>query len=244
MNWKDSAIDHALSVSPLESCGLLIVKSGKEHYFPCKNLSTDKDSFLLNPADYALAEEQGEVLAVIHSHPVTPAVASPEDRVCCESSGLPWYIVNPHTLQWASIKPEGYIPPLCGRPWVWKHSDCWSLIRDWYLRHGVELRDWDRPVTPEDFNNKPLFDKCWNDTGFYPLPHTEELLPGDCILIALHNKQLNHVAVYVGNNQILHHQRNRLSSIDNYTQRWKDITGRVLRYHNREALVFNNAASS
>lgn len=238
MTWRENAIRHGIDCSPSESCGLVVIIKGKEVYFPCKNLSQDDEYFVLDPLDYAAAEDKGEVKYVVHSHPTTPAVESMEDKIGCEASALPWYIFNPFTEDFRLIEPNGYVPPLCGRPWVWNHSDCWTLVRDWFLEHGVELKDWDRPATPDLFNDSPMFDNCWNDTGFYLLSESEPLLPGDCLLMALYSNKLNHVAVYLGNNQILHHVRNRLSTRDQYNQRWKDCTGRRLRYHNREALRF------
>ena len=96
---------HAKNQEPKESVGLLINKKGKKIYIACKNESTDFDSFILNPKEYLYAEKLGEIIAVVHSHPKTPPIASQADKVSCEQSNLPWYIVNPKTEQWGYIEP-------------------------------------------------------------------------------------------------------------------------------------------
>ena len=162
MSWKDVALAHAKEQDPKESCGLLIDIKGKEKYFACKNLSNwSNQCFIIDPVDYAKAEDTGKILAVIHSHPTTQPIASQADMISCEDSKLPWHIVNPKTEQWGYYEPSGYKPPLIGRHWVWGVTDCWALVRDWYKEtKGIILRDWERPITPEEFIADPMFERC------------------------------------------------------------------------------------
>ena len=44
MSWKYKALLHAQREDPKESCGLLLNVKGKEQYYPCRNLSTDRSS--------------------------------------------------------------------------------------------------------------------------------------------------------------------------------------------------------
>ena len=231
MSWKQDALVHAKEQDPKESCGLLLEIKGKEKYFPCKNLSTySQQCFIIDPEDYAKAEDRGKVLAVIHSHPVTPPVASQADMISCEESGLVWHIVNPKTEQWGFYKPSGYKPPLIGRHWVWGITDCWSLVRDWYKENlGITLRDWDRPTTPEEFIDNPMFEKCAWRTGFRQLRPEEKLKNGDLLFMSIMATGLNHVAIFL-DGDVLHHLADRISCREPYNEWLLKCTGMRLRY--------------
>lgn len=229
---KAAALAHAKQDDPRESCGLVVVIKGRERYWPCRNISTDEAYFILAPEDYAEAEDAGTVTAIVHSHPVSPPTPSQADRVACEKSGLPWFIVNPKTEAWGNLRPEGYKPPLVGREYAWGVMDCWTCVRDWYAEEwALELPDWNRP-TPDQWDRHPMFDDCWDEAGFRPVALTD-IQVGDSILMSLNNHRNNHVAVYVGDQLILHHLQGRLSSRDLYGGYYLKQTSRVLRHASR-----------
>ena len=231
MNWRYKALLHAQQEDPKESCGLLLNIKGKQRYHPCRNLSmTDHQCFIIDPEDYVKADNLGDIVAVVHSHPLTPPNPSQADKVSCEASGLPWYIVNPNTEQWGYLEPCGYEAPLLGRQWVWGITDCWSLVRDWYKENkNIELRDWDRPTTPEEFLENPLFEQCAWRTGFRKLRYDERLENGDVLAMSILGNGLNHVAIFI-NGDVLHHLTDRLSCIEPYSEWLQKCTGARYRY--------------
>tara|TARA_R100000234_G_scaffold108770_1_gene80341 strand:+ start:3540 stop:4241 length:702 start_codon:yes stop_codon:yes gene_type:complete len=231
MKWKNDALIHAKQQDPKESVGLLLNIRGKEKYYPCRNLSmTSYQCFILDPEDYIAASNVGEIIAIIHSHPITPPIPSQADKVSCENSNLPWHIVNPKTEQWGYCEPCGYQAPILGRQWVWGITDCWSLVRDWYKEEkNIVLRDWERPPTPEDFLKDPMFERCAWRTGFRQLRTDEKLINGDLLFMSILGNGLNHVAIFL-DGDVLHHLTDRLSCIEPYSEWLLKCTGGRYRY--------------
>jgi proteasome lid subunit RPN8/RPN11 len=231
MSWKYKALLHAQREDPRESCGLLLNVKGKERYYPCHNLSiTDNQCFIIDPEDYVKADNIGEIIGVVHSHPITPPEPSEADKISCEQSKLPWYIVNPNTEQWGYCEPCGYRAPILGREWVWGVTDCWSLVRDWYRdEKQIILRDWTRPTTPEEFLRDPMFERCAWRTGFRELRSDEKLENGDLLFMSILGNGLNHVAIFL-NGDVLHHLADRLSCREPYSEWLLKCTGKRYRY--------------
>jgi proteasome lid subunit RPN8/RPN11 len=212
-----------------ESCGLVIIENGYEVYVPCRNLSAFRDVFMLDPHDYAAAEDRGEVVRIIHSHPFASPAPSEIDKVSCELSKLPWSIVSVPNGTWFDFEPSGYEAPLVGRQWAHGLMDCYSLIRDYYKKTlNIEIPNFEREFQWWE-KGQNLYAENFEKAGFREVP-LKEIQKHDVILIQFMSSVINHGAIYLGDDQMLHHLHNRLSGRDVFGGYWLKHTVKVVRH--------------
>jgi proteasome lid subunit RPN8/RPN11 len=226
---KDQIKQHLTLELPKEGCGLLIVRKGKQHYIPCNNMAIGTDNFIIDPKDYLKAHTEGEIVSVIHSHPDTSEKPSQADLVACEASNLPWSIYSFKTDLWHYFQPSGYIAPLVGR--IWSHGvlDCYSIVKDYYSQElKISLPDYKRSDKWWEMGDNLYLDN-FKEAGFKQIT-LAELKPNDCMLMCIGSKVPNHAAVYLGDQYILHHFYNRLSTRDLYNDFWMKKTYGYFRY--------------
>lgn len=223
---------HAEAEYPREACGLIVATPAGQAYHACQNrASSPSEHFRIAAEDFAAAEDAGQVLAVVHSHPDAPATPSDADRVQCEASELPWMIVSVGAIdgrpqcggEVISIEPSGYVAPLVGRQFAHGVLDCYTLVRDFYARElGIALAEYERD------------DDWWNRGGdLYSLDRLRaegfeefagELRRGDLIVMQVRSPVPNHAGVYLGDGQMIHHLYGRLSERVPYGGYWRNAT--------------------
>lgn len=111
-----------------------------------------------------------------------------------------------------------------GRPFVHGDTDCYGLIRDFYKdEFDIELTNYART---DNWWNKGqnLYMDNFRKEGFYILDDLEESQYGDIFLIALGCSVASHGAIYIGENKILQHVQDHVSSIDRYMGVFKNCT--------------------
>jgi len=226
---------HAAAEYPRESCGYVIIERGQEVYVPVRNMATTRSEHVVTARDaFAGAEDRGEVVAFVHSHPDAPATPSQADKVACEGSGLVWHVISWPADDVRTIVPCGYEAPLVGREFSHGVLDCWSLVRDWFARERhVQLPDFERVDGWWDADDGgSLYIDHYEECGAVSVGGIADLQIGDVIVmeIASKKKRPNHAAVYIGNGQILHHLYNKLSSRDLYDGALQERTRLILRY--------------
>jgi len=223
-NTEKEIRDHSIRDFPREACGFIIKKGSAEVCFPCKNIAEHSVSqFIISPEDYLKAKEEGDILAIYHSH--STGGPSQADKASCEKTGLPWYVYSNGKIH--ELYPAGVRIPLLGRKFVWGTFDCWTLVRDYY--------EYNLNIILPDFNYEEKFwEKGINmyldnyeKAGFAKVDIPQEY---DALLFQMNSRIPNHAAVLLGDNRIIHHMSNRLSCRDIYGGYWKFVTVGIYRH--------------
>ena len=233
MTWKETFKKYAKEQAPEEACGLLAIIKGKETFWPCKNLAEGKhEFFILDPDDWAEFEDTGEIIGVIHSHPVGAAIASEADKASCEHIGFPYYIYSINQDHWLCIEPTGWkAPTLIGRKFIWGKYDCWSIVTDWFKEtKDINIKYWKRPKRIKDFINNPEFEFALPKLNFVRQSNNKNIQVGDVLLFQSVTGNLDHVAVYIGDNMILNHNIKGLSCRELFDLKYQQALRGIYRY--------------
>lgn len=240
---KNAIAAHALAEYPRECCGLVVKSESGEIYVRCRNLAAaPTDQFALAAEDYAAAEDMGEIVALVHSHPGASAQPTDEDRTMCGRSGIAKWVIVSLGVQadgsigiddWCEFEPGGYVARLVGRQFVHGVHDCYAIVRDWYLaERGVALPDFEREDEWWNDGRSNLYLNHYQDAGFLDVGRDVTLQVGDVLLMQIRSKNgvPNHAGVYLGDGQFLHHMYGRLSTRAVWGGMWADSCTTVLRY--------------
>lgn len=121
---------------------------------------------------------------------------------------------------------------LLGIPYSEGNEDCYGLLRRYAKKnYDLELENYARPG---DFaySGQDLIMDYFKDEGFEVQQISlSQLQVGDVLLMRINGAPLvNHIAIYVGNNMIIHHLYAGLSREDNLSDRWKTRVMSVVRH--------------
>jgi len=226
----EAAKAHALAEFPKESCGFLA--DGK--YTACTNVNSNPlEEFTINDPRYDAAVIGKTLTAIVHSHPNGSLIPSNTDMAQQIATKCPWIIITLNekgihkTIAWGGNLP---VAPLIARPFVHGVFDCYSIVRDVFRLGRDELTRqgivW--PLQPIELPEVARANNWWSGEGDLYADHLAkvgfkeismgEARPGDGFLCAIGdtrvnpNKRLNHAAVLLGHDQILHHLPTRLSA--------------------------------
>ncbi|MDD9095453.1 C40 family peptidase [Escherichia coli] len=233
MTETESAIlAHARRCAPAESCGFVVRAPEEERYFPCVNISGEPEEyFRMAPEDWLQAEMQGEIVALVHSHPGGLPWLSEADRRLQVQSDLPWWLVCR-----GAIHKFRCVPHLTGRRFEHGVTDCYTLFRDAYHLAGIEMPDFHRG---DDWwrNGQNLYLDNLEATGLYQVA-LSSAQPGDVLLCCFGSSVPNHAAIYCGDGELLHHIPEQLSKRERYTDKWQRRTHSLWRHRAWHASAF------
>lgn len=118
-------------------------------------------------------------------------------------------------------------------PFIEGIQDCYSLARQFFLvAYGLELTNYARPTNWYLTGEYNFFVDYFQQEGFYEVKESPNRVAyGDALLMVMGRTSVpNHVAIYVGQNQILHSLTGGISRLDSYTDRWRSRVYKVLRH--------------
>jgi len=230
---------YAIASFPNEICGFL--SADGTDLIPVKNThTTPTEAFRMSPESVVRGLESN-ASALVHSHVNGLASPTEQDMRQQEAMQIPWGIVVldaqktvteqgvPHVTDWVWFGDQLPIQPYEGRVHIVNVQDCWSLVRDWYRKErGVTL-----PIFPREpkwyLKHTDLITPARIAEAGLIVVETTELQIGDILAMQLGQNTINHLALYLGNELILHHVAGYLSRVEP-VYRWLPFMRKVLRY--------------
>ena len=225
-NLSNELLHLASQTVPHEWCGFLVRQSHGLVIVPCENIAYDLEScFEISSKDWLRAEDLGEICAVVHSHPSGSSYLSSMDRVAQLRSDLPWIVLGLGVIKTLNIFEP--VPPLLGRVFDYGRFDCYELVRDAYHLCGFNLPDKHRQTLYEDANQERFVHEL--PKSAFERVHLEDIQAGDLIVTTFDGKA-SHLALYLGNSEMLHHSEGQLSCRATYNHYWQKLTHSIWRH--------------
>mgnify|MGYP000678062597 CR=1 FL=1 len=119
-----------------------------------------------------------------------------------------------------------------GKPFQLGDQDCFELVRGFYkINFSINIPDFSRPNDwePEKDN---LIDNLYGSAGFEKLDVDEfwPPRPADIMVCTVGGSVPNHLVIFLGGNEILHHKIGMLSGREMMRPAWKRYTSYLLRH--------------
>lgn len=226
-----------ISKWPNEAVGYL--KQGE--FFPLENLAVDqKHEFEVDPA-FLLQEPD----VLLHSHitgyelrnpNVDPRSPSFTDLKYQISTDIEWGIcvtdgqTCDEPLCWGNYD---HVPDLIGREFIFNLHDCLPLARDWlYQNRGIKI-----PFHAHESmwheQGEDYIEQLYESWGFQQV-QLDELQEGDVLFYQVRSLVVNHVGIYLGNNEVISHWYGRVSCVETFGK-WGSHVKFAARYNTPKA---------
>lgn len=122
---------------------------------------------------------------------------------------------------------------LIGKPFTGiERDDCFALASDFYdVNFGIKVRNYARP-SDWDANKLDLIRNFHEKEGFEMITEwkVKDLRPADILAMASSEGNADHLAIFLGDDKILHHLYGRISREEPFHGFWRDKVMYVLRH--------------
>lgn len=229
---KGQIIEHANS-SNNEVCGFLLYTDNGLQLKKQENLIDSATEFMMK------IDQQSDFAAYYHSHIDFDSI-SDADIIVSERLGLPCIVYNKQSGSFHVYNPNSYKIQYTGRPFLLGFADCLWLVKDYYA-HDLnihlcpELEVLKNSVSEEEYNemaNKRLLDEAEALKGkedylkryfeYNGFREVNNLKKNDVLI--MRTEKFNfpiHCGIYLGEDKILHHPGDGISTIERLSNQYK-----------------------
>lgn len=224
----DEIQEHLRKEYPREGCGVIGIVKGKKKFFPCENVASDDDDFIISSSDYLKLKKSVDIVGIVHSHPNASSTPSENDINNCNALGIPYYIFSYPEMDLHIQEPAKNFNPLIGREYKFGISDCFEASRDWLAQENINIPP--RAPFEDDWWKKNLNYFTEENISSWGFVKVDSPKKNDVLIFQVKADVPDHCGIYLGNDVFFHHAENRLSCRESILPFWhKKIVG-IYRY--------------
>lgn len=217
-------IKELAKTADIEICGFVV----NGLVFSCENISPNPTkNFTISPADYIKVARQGRIQFVYHSHLSEKDEFSEFDKTNLYNHKLDGLLYCKGKDSFKTFFYNSYNNKYTGRVFEIGKHDCFSLVRDYYKNElNIHIKDY--PRGKDWYKNNPnIINENFVNCGFEKV---ETIKRHDIIVFdILNNGNPCHFGIYLENDTMLIHPRNKLSTIESLSNAYKQKIAYILR---------------
>jgi proteasome lid subunit RPN8/RPN11 len=227
---KNFIKQQSLKNFPNEVCGFIVYNQNKFICIPCKNIAKDPDKYFeISSLEFLKIKKlYKKIYYIYHSHTNSNIEFSEMDKNCAKNLNLPMLLYNTTFNIFKKYDPTFIEYDLIGRFYEYKKYDCFTLVRDFYLKKlkadiSIEYKE-----NLKDLDIKNTFLNNIASKKLVMINDINSIKDNDILLLDGARKS-SHFAVYLGEENILHQPMYSLSKIEKYSEFYKKRTNLIFR---------------